>query len=277
MVGPFCGPCTARQNGTPNSSRKKTKTQKNDSNTIPNASFCRKECCWIKKEDNFFCWPWAVGLFCGQRPLRTTAQQYTIKQGILFFFSLCFLSSVYPKQEQQQSKQKQATTTKQQPWDPEIKQNKKNKKPPKDDDTKPTNKNIMKQVFLCCSFFGCGCPNNQNKTTKPQCNKTTNKTTKTKGEKQWKSRVILCFCFSLLGVLMKHNNKSCCQTSKQNNTTYDLHVFPYFDVILVVSKVYPFFSFHVIFLLHVSCFPFFLLSLSLTPYPFFYFFDLERH
>ena len=71
------------------------------------------------------CW-----LFCGQRPVMTTAKNNTTKQGVLLFFCCVFLVVVAPtttKQQtnkQQPSEQEQATTTKQQSWDPEFKRTK---------------------------------------------------------------------------------------------------------------------------------------------------------
>ena len=77
--------------------------------------------------ENLFLMALGCWLFCGQRPVMTTAKN-TTKQGVLLFFCCVFLVVVAPTKQQtnkqQPSKQEQATTTKQQSWDPEFKRTK---------------------------------------------------------------------------------------------------------------------------------------------------------
>ena len=117
MVGPFCGPWTARQNGTPNSSRQKNKDTKKITMTTrnPNGFSCGKRKHFWRKTAKifvFFCL-WLLAFLWPTTSKDHSAKKKHYKTRGFVVFLLCFLSLVYPKQEQQQSKQKQATTTKQ--------------------------------------------------------------------------------------------------------------------------------------------------------------------
>ena len=161
--------------------RKKNKgTKKNDNNTKPKASFCRKKR-FLKNGWKKICFSVGLGLLAFLRPKTCKDHSATKNNKTRGFVVICVVFSLVGVSQTTTTTIKTKTsndnkTATMGPRD-QAKQ-KKNRNTQKTTRPNQRTNNTMKWglvFFLCCFFFVCCCPNNQNKTTKPQHNKTTNK------------------------------------------------------------------------------------------------------